>query len=65
MWTKSFDIMTVLRRNPPVHSGVIAAVAGAIAALIFNDSGVVAAATAFIYVWTAIMLMAIDARKDG
>lgn len=64
LWTKSFDVLSVLRRNKPVHSGIIAAVSGAIAALIFNDSGVVAAATAFIYVWTSIVLASFEANKD-
>jgi len=47
-----------LRENRHIQAGIIAATIGSIAALIFNDSGVVAAATAFIYIWTAVTLAA-------
>lgn len=37
--------------------------AGTLAALIFNDSGIVAAATCFVYGWSLLMLTALEAEK--
>lgn len=47
-----------------VRSGVIAAAVGAGAALVVNDSGVVSAAVAFIYVWTAVVLAVLSDRTS-
>ena len=49
----------------PMHlritlTGVIS---GTLAALIFNDSGIVAAATCFVYGWSLLMLTALEAQK--
>ncbi|MEN6519781.1 MAG: hypothetical protein ABFD46_01320 [Armatimonadota bacterium] len=51
------DALTRLRGMPHIHSGVIAATVGTAAAFLLNDSGVVAAATAFIYVWTFVAII--------
>lgn len=59
------NVIGRLRKIPHIHSGVIAASVGTAAALLLNDSGVVAAATAFIYVWTLVALVYLDGRKNG
>jgi len=56
--TRHLHALERLRTDRAVHSGVIGAAVGAFAALVLNDSGVVAAAVAFIYVWTAVLLAA-------
>jgi hypothetical protein len=62
--TERFDVPERLRLNRDVHSGVIAAGVGTVAALLLNDSGVVAAATAFLFVWTAIVLTALAVPQE-
>ncbi len=49
----------------PLHLRVTltGTVAGTLAALAFNDSGIVAAATCFVYVWSLVMIMALDAEQ--
>lgn len=39
-------------------------IAGTLAALIFNDSGVVAAATCFVYGWSLLLLTVLEAEKE-
>lgn len=53
-------VLEKLRTVPSMYNAVIVAVVGALAAFLSNDSGVVSAATAFIYVWTAIILIALE-----
>jgi uncharacterized membrane protein len=65
LYSRRLDVLARLRANAFVHSGVIAAAVGALAALLLNDSGVVAAATAFIYVWTAVLLAALPESSNG
>ena len=58
------DVINRLRKSPDVTIGIIAAGVGAIAALLLNDSGIVAAAAALIYVWTALMLTALAVPRE-
>lgn len=59
-------VTLVGRRTPsppmPMHMrvAIMGAVGGTLAALVFNDSGVVAAATAFVYPWSLLMLTALE-----
>ncbi len=61
--SKHSDVVMRLKSNLPVYNGLLAATAGACAALVFNDSGVVAAATAFTYVWVAVALAALQRNE--
>jgi len=47
-----------IRDDRGIYGGAVAATVGAFAALALNDSGVVAAATAFIYVWAVTLVAA-------
>jgi hypothetical protein len=53
---KPLGVLGRLRSNRSVYYGILAASVGALAAFLFNDSGVVAGATCFVYVWTAVVL---------
>ncbi len=55
-------VLSRLRANRSIFYGVVAAGVGAVAAFLFNDSGVVAGATAFIYVWTAVLLASLATK---
>ena len=46
----------------PLHLRVAlsGAIGGTLAALVFNDSGIVAAATGFVYVWSLVVLAVLD-----
>lgn len=65
LFARGSDVTERFRANRFVHSGVIAAAVGSLAALLFNDSGVVAAATAFIYVWTAVLIVGLPEKEAG
>ena len=39
-------------------------ISGTLAALIFNDSGIVAAATCFVYAWSLVLLSALEKEKE-
>jgi hypothetical protein len=62
---RHLSVLERLGENKYVYSGLVAATVGTIAALILNDSGVVAAATAFIYVWTAVIIAALSRKENG
>lgn len=64
-FVRDFNVLDRLRKNPHIHSGAIAATVGMVAALLLNDSGVVAASTAFIYVWTLVVIIALDRQENG
>lgn len=64
VWAKHLDVLNRLRMVRDVHSGIIAAGIGALAALLLNDSGVVAAATSLVFVWTAVVLTALAVPKE-
>ena len=65
LFTRRFDLTARFRKNRFIQSGIIAAAVGALAALLLNDSGVVAASTAFIYVWTAVMIVTLSEIDTG
>lgn len=52
-------------RPLPLHVGValFGAIGGTLGALVFNDSGIVAAATAFVYVWSLVLLAVLDTEQ--
>ncbi|MBI2843980.1 MAG: hypothetical protein HYX78_11325 [Armatimonadetes bacterium] len=58
-------VLDRLNKDGYIVSAIIAAGVGVGAALIFNDSGVVAAATAAVYVWTVILLTALPYQTKG
>jgi hypothetical protein len=58
------EVINRLRKSPDVTIGIIAAGVGAIAAVLLNDSGVVAGAIALIYVWTALLLTALAVPRE-
>ncbi|NLL07808.1 MAG: hypothetical protein GX266_02270 [Firmicutes bacterium] len=63
IWPSRF--ITWLRKNHPhAVKGIGGVVAGAVAALIFNDSGVVAAATCISFGSTPLLLMALELKHD-
>jgi len=62
-----FALFVRLRRSAkpmPAHVRIAlaGAIGGALAALVFNDSGIVAAATAFAYPWALILLAILDSE---
>lgn len=65
LFVQGFNVLDRLRKNHHIQSGAIAATVGTVAALLFNDSGIVAASTAFIYVWTLIVIVALDGQENG
>lgn len=65
IFVRNRDVIMRLRKIPHIQAGVIAATVGTVAALLFNDSGVVAAATAFIYVWVLVALIYLGGRENG
>lgn len=60
-WRPTGLLAKVRARFPYVHSGIAASVISSMAALVFNDSGVVAAATAMIPATTALLCAASEA----
>jgi len=54
-----------LRTDRHVYSAVIAAAIGITAAFLLNDSGTVAAATAFIYVWMLVVIAVVVPATKG
>jgi sterol desaturase/sphingolipid hydroxylase (fatty acid hydroxylase superfamily) len=62
LWNSGGGALKRMRGNPQVHGGAIAAAVAALAALLFNDSGVLAAAAAFIYVWSAVAVAAFSGQ---
>ena len=58
----------MLRPDPlPLHlrAALAGAVSGTLGALIFNDSGIVAAATCFVYAWALILLTVLDTQEHS
>ncbi|SMO94466.1 hypothetical protein SAMN06264849_11734 [Melghirimyces algeriensis] len=55
----------LMRRYPQMFNGFAAILAGALAAIVFNDSGIVSAATSIIYVVMPFMIIAIREWSDA
>ncbi|MCL6630132.1 MAG: hypothetical protein K6U00_11085, partial [Armatimonadetes bacterium] len=63
--TRRRDIFTFLPTSSHVRIGLTGLVAATVAALIFNDSGIVAATTCFGYAWALVATELLDNQYSG
>ncbi|HHU61099.1 MAG TPA: hypothetical protein GXZ55_03940 [Natronincola sp.] len=64
IWPSKF-IIWMKQTYPFVAKGLVAVVVGSLAALVFNDSGVVAAATCLYFGSTILLLLALDLKHNA
>ncbi|NLJ81112.1 MAG: hypothetical protein GX335_08815 [Firmicutes bacterium] len=63
IWPSSF-IRWLQKNHPAVAQGICGVVIGSLTALIFNDSGVVAAATCLFFGSTTLLILALELKHD-
>ncbi len=67
LWTRPGPLQAVLNRRPGLEASLLGALVGSLAALILNDSGVVAAATWLIFPAFGLLIIVVEegANSDG
>lgn len=58
-------LINIFKRNKAIYAGFLGSTVGMIFALIFNDAGIVAAATMFIFVVPSFLVMVIDELSEA